>query len=69
MKKWSSQLWTQFMQLRKEAWKKFRTSTGFEHVTSRLPVLLFSQLNPIFPKIQPDFLRTVWFYLKELENE
>ena len=37
MKKWSSQ-WTQFMQLRKEAWKKFRTSTGFEPVTSRLPV-------------------------------
>ena len=30
--KWSSQ-WTQFMQLRKEAWKKFRTSTGFEPVT------------------------------------
>ena len=27
MKKWSSQ-WTQFMQLRKEAWKKFRTSTA-----------------------------------------
>ena len=37
MKKWSSQ-WTQFMQLRKEAWKKFRTSTGFEPVTSQLPV-------------------------------
>ena len=37
MMKWSSQ-WTQFMQLRKEAWKKFRTSTGFEPVTSRLPV-------------------------------
>ena len=37
MKRWSSQ-WTQFMQLRKEAWKKFRTSTGFEPVTSRLPV-------------------------------
>ena len=37
MKKWSSQ-WTQFMQLRKEAWKKFRTSMGFEPVTSRLPV-------------------------------
>ena len=37
MKKWSSQ-WTQFMQLRKEAWKKFRTSTGFEPVTSWLPV-------------------------------
>ena len=37
MKKWSSQL-TQFMQLRREAWKKFRTSTGFEPVTSRLPV-------------------------------
>ena len=35
--KWSSQ-WTQFMQLRKEAWKKFRTSTGFEPVTSWLPV-------------------------------
>ena len=34
MKKWSSQ-WTQFMQLHKEAWKKFRTSTGFEPVTSR----------------------------------
>ena len=37
MKRWSSQ-WTQFMQLRKEAWKKFRTSMGFEPVTSRLPV-------------------------------
>ena len=37
MKKWSSQ-WTQFMQLRNEAWKKFRTSTGFEPVTSRLLV-------------------------------
>ena len=37
MKRWSSQ-WTQFMHLRKEAWKKFRTSTGFEPVTSRLPV-------------------------------
>ena len=35
MKKWSSQ-WTQFMQLRKEAWKKKeRSSTGFEPVTSR----------------------------------
>ena len=34
MKKWSLQ-WMQFMQLRKEAWKKFRTSTGFEPVTSR----------------------------------
>ena len=34
MKIWSSQ-WTQFMQLRKEAWKNFRTSTGFEPVTSR----------------------------------
>ena len=38
MKKWSSQ-WTQFVLLRKEAWKKkFRTSTGFEPVTSRLPL-------------------------------
>ena len=34
MKKWSSQ-WTQFMQLRKEAWEKFRTSTGFKPVNSR----------------------------------
>ena len=46
MKKWSSQ-WTQFMQLRKEAWKKFRTSMGFEPVTSRyqcdaLPTELWS---------------------------
>ena len=46
MKKWSSQ-WTQFMQLRKEAWKKFRTSTGFEPVTLRyrcdaLPTELWS---------------------------
>ena len=45
-RKWSSQ-WTQFMQLRKEAWKKFRTSTGFEPVTSRyrcdaLPTELWS---------------------------
>ena len=37
MKKWSSQ-WTKFMQLRKDAWKKFRISTGFEPVTSQLPV-------------------------------
>ena len=46
MKKWSSQ-WMQFMQLRKEAWKKFRTSTGLEPVTSRyrcnaLPTELWS---------------------------
>ena len=46
VKKWSSQ-WTQIMQLRKEAWKKFRTSTGFEPVTSRyrcdaLPTELWS---------------------------
>ena len=46
MKKWSSQ-WTQFLQLRKEAWKKCRTSTGFESVTSRyrcdaLPTELWS---------------------------
>ena len=37
VKKWSSQL-TQFMQVRKEAWNKFTTSTGFEPVTSRLAV-------------------------------
>ena len=46
MKIWSSQ-WTQFMQLRKEAWKNFRTSTGFEPVTSQyrcdaLPTELWS---------------------------
>ena len=45
MKKWSLQ-WTQFMQLRKEAWKKkSRTSTGFEPVTYRcdaLPIELWS---------------------------
>ena len=40
MKKWSSQ-WTQFMQLRKEAWKKFRTLMGFEPVTSRYRVMLY----------------------------
>ena len=44
---WSSQLWSQFLQLRKEAWKKFRTSTGLEPVTSRyrcdaLPTELWS---------------------------
>ena len=33
VKLWSSQLWTQFLQLRRETWK-FRTSTGFEPVTS-----------------------------------
>ena len=31
---WSSQLWTQFMQLRKKPEKKIRTSTGFKPVTS-----------------------------------
>ena len=41
MKKWSSQ-WTQFMQLGKEAFKNFRTSTGLEPVTSRLPVRCFT---------------------------
>ena len=44
MKKWSSQ-WTQFMQLRKEAWKKFRTSTGFEPVTSRFTCAMLYQLS------------------------
>ena len=39
--------WSQFLQLRKEAWKKFRTSTGLEPVTSRyrcdaLPTELWS---------------------------
>ena len=42
--KWSSQ-WTQFMQLRKEAWKKFRTSTGFEPVTSRFTGAMLYQLS------------------------
>ena len=44
MNKWSSQ-WTQFMQLRKEAWKKFRTSTGFEPVTSRFTDAMLYQLS------------------------
>ena len=44
---WSSQLCSQFLQLRKEAWKQFRTSTGLEPVTSRyrcdaLPTELWS---------------------------
>ena len=34
VKLWSSQLWTQFLQLRRET-LKFRTSTGFEPVNSR----------------------------------
>ena len=37
VKKWSLQ-WTQFLQLCKEAWKKFRSSMGFKPMTSRLPV-------------------------------
>ena len=44
MKKWSSQ-WTQFMQLCKEAWKKFRTSAGFEPVTSRFTGVMLYQLS------------------------
>ena len=44
MKKWSPQ-WTQFTQLRKEAWKKFRTSTGFEPVTSRFTGAMLYQLS------------------------
>ena len=44
MKKWSSQC-TQFMQLRKEAWKKSRTSTGFEPVTSRFTGAMLYRLS------------------------
>ena len=44
IKEWSSQ-WTQFMQLREEAWKKFRTSTGFEPVTSRFTGAMLYQLS------------------------
>ena len=47
MKKWSSQ-WTEFMQLRKEAWKKkkkFGTSTGFEPVTSPWSHWRWEQVN------------------------
>ena len=46
VKKWSSQ-WKQFMQLRKEAWKKFRTSTGFEPVTSLAFSGFFTQLHKL----------------------
>ena len=42
MKKWS---WTQFMQLRKEAGKKFRISTGFEPVTSQFTGAMLYQLS------------------------
>ena len=42
MKKWSSQ-WTQFMQLHKEAWKKLRTSTGFEPNSDRLSMIYVIQ--------------------------
>ena len=35
----------QFIQLRKEAWKKFRTSTGFEPVTSRFTGAMLYQLS------------------------
>ena len=86
MKKWSSQ-WTQFTQLRKEAWKKtknknknkktkFRTSTGFETVTSRLPVrcstkwamkpltLAAGQLHKLRSHfLFPEPLRFVWICL------
>ena len=44
MKKWSSQ-WTKFMQLRKEVWKKFGTSTWFEPVTSRFTGAMLYQLS------------------------
>ena len=44
---WSSQLWSQFLQLRKEAWKKFRTSTGLEPVTSRIPVRRSTNWGPL----------------------
>ena len=33
------------MQLRKEAWKKSRTSTGFEPVTSRITGAMLYQLS------------------------
>ena len=35
VKLWSSQLWTQFLQLRREAWKIHDFNAGFEPVTSR----------------------------------
>ena len=62
MKKWSSQ-WTQFMQLRKETWKKFRTSTGFEPVISRLPVRLHKlrSLRPSFLHFHFISAVHIWF--------
>ena len=71
MKKWSSQR-TQFMQLRKEAWKKIQDLTGFEPVTSRyrwdaLPTELWShwrreQVNCRFSYIINThfFLGNIW---------
>ena len=43
---WSLQLWTQFMQLRKNPEKKFRTSTEFEPVTSPYKYLQVLGSNP-----------------------
>ena len=57
MKKWSSQ-WTQFMQLRKETWKKkFRTSTGpFSPLcTWCVPFCYFQCLSAIFLPLSRHF--------------
>ena len=35
---WSSQLYTQLLQLRKESLKKIQACTGFEPLTSAIPV-------------------------------
>ena len=45
---WSLQLWLQFMQLRKKPEKKWRTSTGFEPVTSSQHQWLHSSVGRAF---------------------
>ena len=72
MKKWSSQ-WTQFMQLRKEAWKKFRTLTGFERLSSfEWKVLCLFYLYPQstgldFPVVS--FVHILIYFLWSLSDE
>ena len=81
---WSSQLWTQFMQLHKKPEnKKIRTSTGFEPVTSQyrcdaltnypmkpLIVLLFSnpENNGLQSVCSLHFLLSTNLYIKDQQG-
>ena len=42
---WSSQLYMQLLQLRKESLKKIQACTGFESLTSAIPVQRSYQLS------------------------